>query len=186
MTVKILIVLAVALALILVIAAFRHPECRVSRSATIDAPVAAIFSRVNTLRNWADWSPWAKLDPHLEQTYSGPPAGVGAVSAWSGNAKVGAGRMTITESRPYELVRLRLEFLRPFADTNTAEFRFEPRDGRTTVTWSMTGRTTAYLPRLIGMFINLDAIIGREFDRGLAQLKTLAETKSAADAGAAR
>ncbi|HWA86315.1 MAG TPA: SRPBCC family protein [Opitutus sp.] len=186
MIIKIVVVLAVALALILVIAAFRRPESRVARSIVIDAPVATVFSRVNTLRNWENWSPWAKLDPRLEQTYSGPPAGVGAVSAWSGNAKVGAGRMTVTDSRPYELVRFRLDFLKPFPGTNTAEFRFEARDGHTMVTWSMTGRTTAYVPRLIGMFVNLDAIIGREFDRGLAQLKTLAETKSAADAGAER
>src|SRR5437016_6832092 len=116
---------AVVLALVGIIAMRRADFC-ITRSATMSAPAAALFAQVNDFHNWEAWSPWAKMDPAMKQTYEGAPSGTGAVYTWSGNNDVGEGRMTLTESRPGELVRIRLDFLKPFAATNTAEFAFKP------------------------------------------------------------
>ncbi len=129
---------------------------------------------MNDLHNWEAWSPWAKLDPAARQTYDGPPAGVGAAFAWSGNMQVGEGRMTITESRPNELVRLRLDFVKPFKGTNTAEFTFQPDGDQTGVTWAMTG-TRTFIPKAIGLFVSCDKMLGGFFEKGLVQLKAVAE-----------
>ena len=177
MLVKIVLIAVAIIAAILLIAAFRPADFRVSRSTTIAAPAAVAFSQVNTLSRWEAWSPWARVDPKMRQTYSGPAAGLGAVSEWNGNSQVGAGRMTITESRPYELIRLRLDFFKPFSGTNTAEFLFDPAGSQTRVTWTMTGRAS-FVPRLIGLFISMDAMIGREFARGLNDLKAVSENKT--------
>src|SRR5207244_1241369 len=140
-------------------------------------------AEVNDLRRWEAWSPWAKIDPAMKRTYDGPPAGAGAVSEWSGNNKVGAGRMTITDSRPHERIRIKLEFFRPFKAINTAEFTFTPQGGQTQVasqlatevTWSMSGEKN-FASKAFGLFVNMDKMIGGEFDKGLAQLKTIAES----------
>ena len=121
MLVKIILVLAVLVVAFLITAALSPKTFRVARSATLPAPPAAVFPHVANFRAWQGWSPWEKLDPDLQRTYEGPAAGVGAGYAWTGNKEVGAGRMTITESRPDELLRIRLEFLKPFPATNTAE-----------------------------------------------------------------
>src|SRR5215218_3362800 len=107
--------------------ALKRPDFRLARSATIGAPPDVVFEQVNDFHKWRAWSPWEKLDPLQRRTYEGAQAGRGAVYAWIGNKKVGQGRMTIVESLPGELIRLRLEFLKPFAATNMAEFTFEPR-----------------------------------------------------------
>ena len=140
MLVKILIGLVVLVGLLVVVVAVQPAEFRITRSATVSAPPSALFAQVNDFHRWEAWSPWAKLDPAARNTFEGAPAGTGAVFAWAGNRKVGEGRMTIVESRPNELVRIKLEFLKPFAATNTAEFTFKPAGDRTQVTWSMFGR----------------------------------------------
>ena len=136
--------------------------------------MGAIFPLVNELRNWEAWSPWAKLDPAAKNTYEGPPAGTGAAFGWSGNNKVGEGRMLITESRPNELVRLKLEFVRPMKGTNDAEFTFKPESGHILVTWTMSGKYN-FVGKAVNLIINCDRMVAGQFDQGLAQMKRLAE-----------
>jgi hypothetical protein len=111
----------------------------------------------------------------MQRTYAGPPAGTGAIYAWAGNGEVGEGRMTLTESRPNELIRIKLEFLKPFPSTSAAEFAFKPEGNRTAVTWSMVGENT-FVAKAIGLFMSMDAMIGGYFEQGLAQMKSVAET----------
>jgi|SRR6267142_301942 len=170
--VVVLVVLVVAVVAIL--AAFQPSEFRIARTATIAAPAATVFAQVNDFHKWEAWSPWAKLDPTARNTFEGAPAGTGAAFAWSGNGKVGEGRMTITESRPGELVRIRLEFVRPFAATNTAEFTFKPEGERTAVTWSMYGHSN-FVSRAIFLFVSMDKTLGGEFEKGLASMRSVAE-----------
>ncbi len=127
---RVLVVVGALLALLLVVVAMQPAEFRVTRRTTIGAPPSAVFAQVNDFHRWDAWNPWAKIDPGMRQTYEGAAAGVGAVYAWAGNHEVGEGRMTLTESRPNELIRIRLEFLKPFAGTSTAEFTFEPLASR--------------------------------------------------------
>ena len=179
MLLKIALALAVLVIAFLVTAALSPKTFRVARSATLPAPPAAVFPHVNDFRAWQGWSPWEKLDPDLQRTYEGPAAGVGASYAWTGNNKVGAGRMTITESRPHELIRLRLEFLKPFAATNTADLTFTPAgEGRTTVTWTMNGETN-FICRGLPPFMNMDKMIGASFEQGLASLGQVASQSPA-------
>lgn len=170
--------LAAFIAVVLVIAALRSPHFRIERSVSIDAPAAEIFPHLNDLRKSNVWSPWVKLDPNASYRFDGPESGVGASSAWDGNNQIGAGRQTIIETRPNELVQLRLEFLRPFKATNTAEFALEPVGGRTVVSWSLVGENN-FVCRLVMLFINQDKMIGGQFEKGLAELKALVEGRPA-------
>jgi len=174
MLIKILIALAVVVVVFLAIVATRPSEYRVARTATISAPAPAVFAQVNDFHKWEAWNPWAKLDPAMKQTYEGAPAGTGAIYTWTGNTQVGEGRMTLTESRPNELIRINLEFLKPFAATSTAEFTFRPEGGRTAVTWAMFGQNN-FLSRAICLFMNQDKMIGDHFEKGLENLKALTE-----------
>lgn len=174
----VLLPLAGFLVTVLVLAALRPTEFRVTRATTITAPPAAAFPLVNDFHRWDDWSPWAKLDPAMTATHSGAPTGVGAVYEWAGNSKVGAGRMTVLESRAPEMVRLKLEFFRPFAATNTAEFTFQAEGNQTRVTWSMLGENN-FICRVVGLFMNMDKMVGRDFEKGLTQMKSLVETAKA-------
>jgi uncharacterized protein YndB with AHSA1/START domain len=173
-----LIKIAIGLVAIVVVFAFiialQPSEFRIVRSATISAPAAVVFSQVNDFHKWEAWSPWAKMDPAAKNSFEGAPAGTGAVFAWAGNDKVGEGRMTLTESRPPDLIRIKLEFVRPFAATNTAEFTFRPEGNQTVVTWSMAGRNN-FLARALCLFVNMDKMVGGEFEKGLAQMKAIAE-----------
>jgi uncharacterized protein YndB with AHSA1/START domain len=171
---KILIGLAVLVVVFVAVVAMQPSEFRVVRNATIAAPAPVVFAEVNDFRKWEAWSPWAKLDPAMQKTYTGAPAGAGAVYAWSGNGEVGEGRTTITESRPGDLVRIRLEFVRPFAVTNDVEFTFKPDGNRTAVTWRMTGRN-GFMAKAAGLFMDMDKMVGDQFETGLAQLKAVAE-----------
>ena len=173
----ILIALAVIVVVFVAIVAVQPSDFRISRSATIAAPPEAVFAQVNGLHNWEAWSPWAKLDSAAKSTYEGPAAGVGAAFTWAGNNKVGEGRMTITESRPNESVRFKLDFLKPFKATNTAEFTFKPEGIQTAVTWSMYGKNS-FIGKAVGLFINCDKMVGGQFEQGLAQMKSLAEAAS--------
>jgi uncharacterized protein YndB with AHSA1/START domain len=174
MVVKIAIVLAVVIVGLVLVVATRPSEFRVARTATVSAPAAVVFAQVNDFHNWPAWSPYAKRDPAMKQTFDGAPAGVGAIYAWSGNHEVGEGRSTIIESRPGELVRIRLEFLRPFAATNLAEFTFTPEGDRTVVTWALIGRHN-FTGKAVGLVMNMDRMVGADFENGLAQMKQVAE-----------
>src|SRR5580765_5040272 len=135
--VYILIGVVAIIVILLIVIAMQASDFRIARSAVIAAPAGVVFGHVNDLKKMDVWSPWLKFDPNVKITHEGPPSGVGAIESWEGNKNVGAGRMTVTESKPNELVRLKLEFFRPFAATNLGEFTFEPQAGGTTVTWSM-------------------------------------------------
>ena len=170
----VLAVIVVIVILLLVVIASRPAGFTVTRSATMSAMPQAIFPQVNDLHNWQAWSPWAKLDPNMKMTFSGPEAGTGAAYAWTGNNKVGEGRMTIVESRPSELVRIKLEFLKPFAATNASEFTFQPQGSQTNVTWTMSGKRN-FMMKAFGLFMNMDKMVGGQFEQGLQQMKAVAE-----------
>jgi hypothetical protein len=174
MLIPILIALAIILACFIIILAMRPSGFRVTRSTAVDAPGERVFEQVNELRNWEAWSPWAKLDPNAKATYEGPSAGVGAAFAWSGNSKIGEGRMTITESHLNELVRFKLDFVKPFKGTNTAEFTFQPEGRQTVVQWTMFGKSN-FIAKAFGLFDNCDKMVGSQFEKGLAEIKLLAE-----------
>src|SRR5262249_31753301 len=143
---------------------------RVVRTTTISAPAPAVFAQVNDFHNWEAWSPWAKLDPAMKQTFEGTPAGTGAVYKWAGNKQVGEGRMTLTESRPSELVKINLDFPKPFAPTCTTEFTLKPKDNQTAVTWSMAGENN-FIAKAFCLFMNMDKTVGGDFEKGLTQMK---------------
>jgi uncharacterized protein YndB with AHSA1/START domain len=159
----------------ILVVALQPGDFRVERSATIAAPPAEVFAQVNDFHNWGGWDPWAKLDPACKTTFDGPTAGTGAGMAWSGNDQVGEGRMTVLESRPNELIRIKLDFVRPFESTCTVEFHFQPEGDQTTVTWSMFGENN-FVAKAFCLFMNMDKTLGGEFEKGLAQMKAVAET----------
>jgi hypothetical protein len=174
MIIKILIVLAVIVVVLLIVASLRPADFRVERSIVVSVPPAAAFAQVNDFHKWKAWNPWGKMDPAMQETYDGAESGVGASYSWTGNSKVGTGRMTVTESRPVEKIRIKLEFLKPFVATNTAEFTFKPDGNRTIVTWSMFGENN-FICKLMGLFMNMDKMIGSQFEKGLADLKSASE-----------
>lgn len=177
MSKKLLVAVAVVTVVILalcVVIALQPSTFHVERSATIVAPPTTVFEQVNDLRKWEAWSPWVKLDPAMKQIYEGPASGVGASYTWAGNSNVGEGRMTIIESRPHEFVKIKLEFFKPFAGTNTAAFMFKPDGETTTLIWSMDGSNN-FIAKGIGLFLSMDKMIGGNFEQGLAALKSIAE-----------
>lgn len=174
MIIKVLFVIAALIAVLFIVAALQPSDLRIERSIAISAPPAVAFAYVNDLHKWQEMSPYVKLDPMMKQTYTGPIAGPGAAMAWEGNNNVGAGSMTITESRPDELVRMRLDFLKPFAATNTAEFTFKREGDQMIVTWTMSGKKIL-ITKAVGLVMNMDKMIGGQFEEGLANLKSLAE-----------
>ena len=175
MLVEILSGVAVLIVLFVVVVALRPADFCVTRSASMAAPPAVAFVQVNDFHMWEAWSPWAKIDPAVKNTFEGALAGVGAGFSWSGNNQVGQGRMTITDSRPDLLVRIRLEFLKPFKATHTAEFSFRPEGGKTLVTWSMYGKNN-FFSKAFALFVDCDKMLGGQFEKGLAQMKSVAET----------
>jgi len=174
MLIKIVIGLVVVAVGVAAVVVTRPSEFRVVRSTTIAAPAPVIFAQVNDFHRWDAWNPWAKVDPAMKQTYEGAPAGVGAVYTWAGNREAGEGRMTIIESRPNDLIRVRLEFLRPFAGTSIATFTFKPEGAGTLVTWSMAGENN-FIAKAVHLVMDIDKMIGGNFEKGLAQMKTVAE-----------
>ena len=174
MLMKILVVVAVILLGFLGVVAMRPAEYRVARTVIISAPAPAVFAQVNDFHKWEAWNPWAKLDPAMKQTYEGAPTGTGAIYTWTGNKQVGEGRMTLTESRPNELIRIKLDFIRPFESTCTAEFHFKPEGDQTAVTWSMFGEND-FLAKAFCLFMNMDKTVGGDFEKGLAQMKAVTE-----------
>ena len=170
----ILILVAVAVIIFIITAAMQPSDFRVTRTGTMTAPASAVFAQVNELLKWDAWSPWAKLDPEARNSFEGPASGIGAIMRWAGNNKVGVGSMTIMESRPDEFIRFKLEFLKPFAATNTAEFTFNSNNNQTTVTWSMYGKSN-FMSKAIGLIMSCDKMVGGQFEKGLAALKSVVE-----------
>lgn len=170
----ILSIAAVVLVVLVGLVALQPTQFKIWRRDTMAAPAADVFAQVNDFHNWRAWSPWEKMDPNLERTYEGPPAGVGAKYSWVGNKKVGEGRMTIVESRPSDRIRIALEFLKPFKADNTAEFSFQSEGAHTAVTWSMSGNRN-FMFKAMGLVMNMDKLVGADFERGLANLKSIVE-----------
>ena len=146
---------------------------RVERTTVIAAPAGRIHPHINDFHQWTNWSPWEGIDPSLQRSYSGPPSGAGAKYAWKGNRKVGQGSMEITNSTPSE-VDLELHFLKPIKAQNQTVFALTPEGSSTKVTWSMTGKKT-FLSKIMGVFFPMDKLVGKDFERGLAQLKVVSE-----------
>jgi hypothetical protein len=171
---KILLGLVAVIVVFLGIVALQPSDYRVTRSAVVSAPAPAVFAQVNDFRKWEAWSPWAKLDPAARSSFDGPQAGKGAIFRWAGNSKVGEGSMTLTESRPSDLVRIRLDFVKPMAGTSFTEFTFKPQGNQTAVTWTMSGEKN-FISKAICMFLDQDKMIGGHFEKGLASLKSVVE-----------
>ena len=146
----------------------------IARSTTIEAAPARVHGLVNDFHEWPAWSPWEDVDPALRRTYSGPDSGVGAHYAWSGNRKAGSGSMEITSSTPQE-IDLRLSFLKPWKATNEVSFTLVPVGGGTEVTWRMRGEQKG-AAAIFGKVFNMDKLLGKDFEKGLARLKATAET----------
>ena len=149
--------------------ATRPSEFLVVRTRTLAAPPEIVHAHVNDLHQWVAWSPWERIDPAMQREYSGPPAGPGASYHWVGNEEIGEGRMTITDSVAPDSVTIRLDFLKPFQATNTARFDIVRGGLGTEVTWSMTGRNN-FMAKAIGLVMNMDKMIGGNFEQGLAEL----------------
>jgi uncharacterized protein YndB with AHSA1/START domain len=166
--------LAVILAIFAAVVAFLPSEYRVERSATISAPVETVFAQVNDFHKWEAWSPWAKLDPNAKATFAGASSGQGAKFSWSGNDKVGEGTMTLVESVPNQLVKIDVEFTRPFEGSTISEFAFRPQGSATVVTWASYGEQN-FIGKAICVFVSMDRMLGGDMEKGLAQMKAVAE-----------
>jgi uncharacterized protein YndB with AHSA1/START domain len=167
------VVFALVVSALLAIAASRPDTFRVERSLHIAAPPAQLFALINDLRAWRGWSPYETKDPGMQRRFSGPPAGVGAHCAWQGNDEVGAGSMTITASDAPRRLVIQLDFIRPFAARNTAEFTLAPSGDGTDVTWALYG-PSPWLSKVMGVLFDMDAMIGRDFETGLSRLQARA------------
>ncbi|HLW64611.1 MAG TPA: SRPBCC family protein [Gemmataceae bacterium] len=172
----ILIALAVLIGVFVAIVAMQPSAFRIERSATMSAPPTAPFALVNDFHNWDGWAPWMQIDPTMKKTYEGSLSGTGAKYSWLGNKQVGEGRMTITESRPNEFIRIDLQFIQPFKANNISEFLFKADGPKTTVTWSMTG-TKNFMFKAMGLFMSMDKMVGKDFEKGLAGMKEIVEAK---------
>ena len=148
-------------------------EFEVKREATMAASRGAVYALLVDFHRWREWSPWEDLDPSMSRTYSGPDAGTGAVYEWAGNRKAGAGRMEITAAEEPARIQIALHFLKPFKSSNTTTFELVERDGATHVTWRMVGPQT-FLTRVMGIFSSMDKMVGKDFEKGLAQLSAAA------------
>lgn len=167
-------VLVLAVAGLLIFAATKPDSFRVERSASIKAPPEKIFALINDLHAHGGWSPWEKKDPGMKRSFSGPPAGKGAIYEWDGNKEIGQGRMEIAEAVPSSRVTMKLDFIRPFEAHNMAEFVLQPSGDATTVTWAIYG-PSPYISKVMTLFFDMDQMIGKEFETGLANLKVLTE-----------
>lgn len=161
---------------VLVYAATRPGDYRIARTVSIKAPAERIHPLVDDLRRHREWSPWEKKDPGMQRTYTGSPSGKGSVYEWDGNSEIGAGRITIADSSPQRVV-FDMHFLRPFDSRATGEIALRPSGDTTEVTWSMYG-AHPFIGKVMGLFFNMDAMIGGEFDKGLATLKSVTERAS--------
>lgn len=173
----IIILLTIFVITTLAYATTRPNAFRIERSTVIQAPPEKIFPFINDFHKWQAWSPWENIDPTMQRTYSGTAEGVGAIYAWQGAGKVGAGRMEITTARPSSVIIIQLDFMKPFEAHNIAEFTLTPQGQNTELTWAMHG-PSPYISKLMGIFFNMDRMIGRDFEKGLNSLRLIAETQA--------
>jgi carbon monoxide dehydrogenase subunit G len=174
---KILIALAAIVLIFVVVVALQPSEFQMDRSTTIAAPQADVFAQVNDFHKWDAWSPWAKLDPNAKVGFEGPPEGEGTVMTWSGNSEVGEGKMTLTESRPNELVKARVDMVKPFEGTSTSEFTFKPEGDQTSVTWNVAAHHN-FLEKALCLVMGGKTMMSDLMEKGLAQMKSVVESKS--------
>ncbi len=176
MSIAFIVALVAVVALLAVVAmALRKPDTfTVERRIQIAAPAASTFELVNDFQHWAKWSPWDHMDPAMVRAHSGADRGVGAVYEWTGNSKVGAGRMEIMATVPGEHIEIKLNFLRPFKSQNTANYRLVPNAQGHEFIWSMSG-PMLFISKVMSVFVSMDQMIGKDFERGLAQLKAVAQ-----------
>lgn len=170
---KIAIGVVVLVLIVLGLAAMQPDSFRVQRTIAIKAPPEKILPLISDFHNWTSWSPWEKLDPAMKRTYSGAPKDQGAVYAWEGDDKVGAGRMEITGQAPAK-VDIKLDFLKPFESHCQTEFALETKGELTTVSWTMSGPSD-FMTKLMGLAVSMDSMIGKDFEAGLANMKAVAE-----------
>ena len=168
------VVFAVAIVITLILAATKPDSFRIERSAIVNAPAEKVFPLISDFQQWRGWSPWENKDPNLKRTYSGAERGKGAVYAWEGNKNVGSGRMEILDATSPSKVVIKLDFLAPFEAHNTAEFTMLPQGNATNVHWVMHG-PAQFISKVMQVFFSLDKMIGKDFEAGLAKLKTVAE-----------
>ena len=168
------IAVVVALATVLVYAATKPDTFRVERSASIKAPPEKIFALINDFQSWDLWSPWEKKDPAMKRSFSGPTSGKGAVYEWEGNSNVGKGRMEIADTSPPSALTLKLDFVKPMEAHNVVDFTLEPDGDSTRITWAMHG-PVPYLAKIMHVFLDVDSMVGKDFEAGLANLKAAAE-----------
>lgn len=171
---KILIGFLALVAILVVVISLRPNEFKISRSISISAAPEIVFAQVNDHRRWEVWSPWSKLDPNMKKTFEGPQWGVGAIYKWAGNNQVGEGVSTIIESRPNELIKMKLDFMKPFKSSSDVEFAFVSEGTQTVVTWSMSGKNN-FIGKAMSLFMDCQKMVGGQFDSGLAQLKNVVE-----------
>ncbi len=181
---KLLIGLIGLVAAFCIYASIQPGELKVSRETKINAPVDIVFGQVVDTRLYDAWNPWAKIDPNMKKTYEGPGAGVGAISRWDGNNQVGKGSLMISEAVPNQLVKMKLDFEKPIKNTATTDFSFRTEGNMTSVTWTFNA-THGFVEKAIGVFMNMNKMMGDSFEQGLAQLKSIAEAKAAQAAAAA-
>jgi hypothetical protein len=167
------IAIGLAVIVLLIVAAMQPATYHVERTTTIAAAPDKIHPLVDDFHNWQQWSPWAHLDPNMKVSYSGPSSGPGAVYEWEGNSKVGKGRMEILASQTTE-TSIKLDFLKPFESHTKSNFILEPQGDITRVTWTLDGPNTS-MSRVMGIFVSMDKMVGKDFENGLGKLKTAAE-----------
>jgi carbon monoxide dehydrogenase subunit G len=177
---NILIAVAAIVAVVVAVIAVQPSQFRVERTIVIAAPTEVVFAQVNDLRKWQDWSPWAQLDSAAKATFEGPDTGVGAIFNWSGNDEIGEGRMTIVESVPNEIVRAKIDFVRPFTGTSTTEIDLTPAVDHTAVTWIMTSQLD-FISKAMCLIMNPSAKIEADMDKGLEKMKALIEAPREAE-----
>jgi hypothetical protein len=177
----VLLIIVVVIVALLAYAATRPDTFRIERSIRIGAPMLQVAEQIDDFHEWSKWSPWEHIDPTMQRKFSGTEAGVGAVYEWEGTGKVGAGRMEITEMRSGSergLISIKLDFFKPFKASNTAEFLMKPTDSGTDLTWAMFG-PSPFMSKLMGVFMDMDKMVGKDFETGLESLKKNAEQAAA-------
>ncbi len=166
--------LILVIVVILGLAMMQPDSFKVQRGIVIKAPPAKVMAYLNDFHQWTAWSPWEKKDPGMQRTFEGAASGKGAVYTWNGNGEVGQGRMEIIENQVPTQLAIKLDFIKPFASSNRAEFALQPQGDSTVVTWAMSG-PSLLVTKVMGVFFNMDKMIGKDFEQGLARLKEVSE-----------
>jgi uncharacterized protein YndB with AHSA1/START domain len=172
--IAVIVLIVIGVGVVLGLAAMKPDTFRVQRAMAIKAPPEKIFALINDFHAWGQWSPWEKKDPAMRRTFSGAPNGKGAAYAWEGDKNVGQGSMEIVESAPPSRIAIKLDFMKPFEAHNTVVFALEPKGDATNVTWDMQG-PTPFFAKIIHVFLDMDKMVGNDFETGLANLKAASE-----------